>query len=276
MDEHILEAMGKSKIVVKKGQVVEVGEPLIKYCPLFHKYRGIEELDKKSIKENIEFRISDFGMCTPHRDVKMKDFLSFGISETLSTLLLHHIIDCAVMVCEGAGTVIITNPEVCQGVGGRISGIISTSPIKEIITTLGYDNVMDPENAAINQIKGVEKAIKMGYNSIAVTVASSEDAANLRKQESETEGGAIYIFAVHVTGLDDREAQKMFDHADVITACASKTVREIAEKKAIFQAGLSIPIYASTEKGKEFLLKRIEDIGGLKQKKNFKIPDPLI
>lgn len=276
MDEHILEAMGKSKIVVKKGQVVEVGEPLIQYCPLFHKYRGIEELDKKTIKENIEFRINDFGMCTPHRDVKMKDFLSFGISETLSTLLVHHIIDCAVMVCEGAGTIIITDPEVCQGVGGRISGIISTSPIKEIINSLGYDNVLDPENATINQLKGAEKAIKKGYNSIAVTVASSEDAVNLRKLNLENDGVNIYIFAVHVTGLDDQEAQKMFDHADVITACASKTIRETAEKKAIFQAGLSIPIYAGTEKGKEFLLKRIDAIGGLKQKKDFKIPDPLI
>jgi hypothetical protein len=40
MDEHIIEAMGKSKIVIRNGKVVEVGDSKIDYCPLFHKHRG--------------------------------------------------------------------------------------------------------------------------------------------------------------------------------------------------------------------------------------------
>ena len=78
-DQHVIEAMGKSKIVIKKGKITEVGEPEIEYCPLFEKYRGIKKLTKQSIRENIEFRMDDFGMCTSQRTLKMKDFLSFGI-----------------------------------------------------------------------------------------------------------------------------------------------------------------------------------------------------
>lgn len=276
MDEHILEALGKSRIVIKNGKVVEVDEPLLEYCPLFHKYRGIKKLTKKTIKENIEFRIADFGMCTPQRELRMRDFLSFGISETLSTLLVHQIIDCAVMVSEGAGTVIIKDPDIAQGVGGRISGIIRTSPIKKIIDTLGEGNVLDPENATIDQIKGVKKAISQGHRSIAVTVTSSKDAIKLRKIESEMEGLQIYVFAVHVTGLGLMEAQEMFEHADIITSCASKNIRKIGEDTALLKVGLSIPIYAATPQGKKFLLKRIDEIGGLKEKKHFKTPKPLI
>ncbi len=276
MDEHIIEAMGKAKIVVKDGKVVEVGEPQIEYCPLFHKYRGIEKLDSESIKENIEFRIDDFGMCLPERNLKMKDFLSFGISETISTLLEDKIVDCAVIVCEGAGTVLITDPETIQGIGGRISGFMSTTPIMEIINGIGKNNVLDPETAPINQIAGTKKAIDNGFKNIAVTIASSEDAEELRKLEKSLDDVNIYVFAVHVTGLSMEEAEKLFDNSDVITSCASKSVREIGEKKGLLKAGESIPIFAATERGKEFLLRRIEKIGGMKAKKNARQPEPLI
>lgn len=65
MDRHIFEALGKTRVVVENGKVVEVGEPQVSYCPLFYKKRGIEEFTPDVVKENIEFRIKDFGMCTP-------------------------------------------------------------------------------------------------------------------------------------------------------------------------------------------------------------------
>jgi hypothetical protein len=40
--------------------------------------------------------------------------------------------------------------------------------------------------------------------------------------------------------------------------------------------GASIPIYAISKNGEKFLKMRIEKIGGLKEKKDAKIPDPLI
>lgn len=276
MDEHVTEALGKTKIVIRDGKVVHVGNPIIRYCPLFDKYRGIKELTPSSIRENIEFRIKDFGMCTSGRVLKMRDFLSFGISETLGTLLEDEEIDCAVIVCEGCGTVIVTDPLLVQGIGGRISGFISTSPIKAIIDTLGVNNILNHENAEINQVKGVLKAIEHGFKNIAVTIVSPGDAVNLRRVEKEHEGVNIYIFVVHTTGISIEDAETLFEYADVITACASKYIREIGEERRIFKVGASIPIYAATEKGEKFLKRRIEKIGGLKEKKNAKIPEPLI
>ncbi|KAF5083308.1 hypothetical protein DSECCO2_89610 [anaerobic digester metagenome] len=275
MGEHVIEALGKTRVVVRDGKVVEVGEPVIDYCPLFEKYRGIKRLTPEAVRENIEFRIKDFGMCTSDRNLRMKDFLSFGVSETIATLLDDGTLDCAVIVCEGSGTVVVTDPEFVQGIGGRISAFISTSPIDKIINTLGPENVLNPENAAIDQVEGVLKAIEMGYKNIAVSIVSAEDAVKLRQIEGE-KGVKIYIFAAHVTEMSREDAEALFDNADVLTSCASKHVREIGEGRKVFSVGASIPIYGVTEAGKDFMLRRIEKIGGLKDKKDAKIPDPLI
>lgn len=276
MDEHVIEALGKARVVVRDGKVVEVGEPKINYCPLFDKRRGIKEITSEAIKENIEFRIKDFGMCTPERKLRMKDFLSFGVSETLGTLLDEGIIDCAVIVSEGCGTTIVEDPEFVQGMAGRISAFLSTSPIEKIIVTVGPENVLNPETAEINQIKGVLKAIEMGHKKIAVSVISAEDARKLREIEKENEGVNIYIFAAHVTEMSKEEAEDLFNYSDIITGCASKYIREVGEERESFTAGASIPIYGVTEAGESFLKRRIEKIGGLKDKPDAKIPDPLL
>lgn len=283
MDEHIIEAMGKAKVIIKDGKVIEVEEPMIEYCPLFHKHRGIEKLNKESIKKNMEFRIDDFGMCTSKREIKMKDFLSFGISEILSTLLNENIIDCSIMVCEGCGTIIITDGEMAQGIGGRVSGLVNTNPIPEIIEKVGTKNILNPENALVDQLKGIDLAIGNGYRKIAVTIANPEDGKNIRELEREYNENpendaviSIYIFGVHTTGVNEEEAKKLFDYCDVITACASKPIRDIGEKIAIKKVGESIPIYGVTEKGKEFLEFRVEKIGGITPKKDPKLPEPLL
>ena len=276
MDEHIIEALGKTRVVVRDGKVVEVGEPKINYCPIFDKNRGIKEITSEAVRKNIEFRIKDFGMCTPERKLRMKDFLSFGVSETLSTLLDENMIDCAVIVSEGCGTVILADPEFIQGMAGRISAFISTTPITTIIETIGPENVLNPETAEINQIKGVLKAIDMGYRNIAVSVVSAEDAKRLRGIEKENEDVNIYIFAAHVTEMSEEDAKVLFDTADVITSCASKYINEVGNEREVFKVGASVPIFGATEAGEKFLKTRLEKIGGLKDKPNAKIPDPLI
>jgi putative methanogenesis marker protein 8 len=276
MDEHVIEALGKTRVKVKNGKVVEVGEPKIDYCPIFDKYRGIKEFTPENVKENIEFRIKDFGMCTNNRTVRMKDFLSFGISEILTTLLEEGEIDSVVSVCEGCGTVILTEPEIVQGTGGRVSGLLCTSPLSKIIKEIGSENVLDPENALIDQIEGTLKAIEMGYNKIAVTIVSAADSKKLREIESENNDIKIYIFAAHVSQISKEDAKIIFNNADVVTGCASKYIREIGGEKDCFKAGDSIPIFGVTESGKRFLKMRIHKIGGLKKKKDPKIPEPLI
>ncbi len=76
---------------------------------------GIEKLTKESIRENVEFRIRDFGIFTERREMRMRDFLSFGISEIMSMCVTKGIIDCSVCVCDGSGTAIVDDQELIQG-----------------------------------------------------------------------------------------------------------------------------------------------------------------
>ena len=78
MDEHIIEALGKTRVVIKNGKVVEIGEPKVCYCPLFEKYRGIKKLTSEEIAKNIQFRIDDFG--------NQRIFLRFGVHIVLIQL----------------------------------------------------------------------------------------------------------------------------------------------------------------------------------------------
>ena len=276
MDEHIIEALGKTKIKISNGEIIEIDEPNLEYCPLFHKHQNIEKITKEKIKENIEFRIKDFGMCTPKRVLKMKDFLNFGISETIQTLIKENKVDTAVMVCEGCGTVLLQDPEMVQGIGGRVSGLVKTSPIPEIIEQIGEENTLDPKNATINQSKGVELAIKKGYENIAVTLALAEDALKIKKLEKENPEVNIYKFSVHSSKLSKEDAKILHDECDVMTACASKNVRAICEEDSLFHVGEEVPIYALTEDGVEFLKLRLEKIGGQAPKKEDpKAPYPL-
>src|SRR5665647_1937143 len=103
-DRHVLEALGKSYIVVEDGHVVEVGEPLIEYCPIFAKARGIERIDADAVKANIEFRIRDFGMCPGERDIEMEVFVGFGASEVVMSGLRRNLNGASVTVCDGVGS----------------------------------------------------------------------------------------------------------------------------------------------------------------------------
>lgn len=277
MSEHIIEALGLSRIKIKDGKVIEVSEPEVEYCPLFDHHRGIKKLTPEVIAENIQFRIDDFGMCTPNRQLKMKDYLNFGISEIMSTLLDKNMIDCVVMVLEGCGTLIVNEPELVQGIGGRVSGLVKTSPIPELIAKFDEELIVNPEIAEINQIKGIELAIEHGFKNIAVTVALARDAEKIKQLQNENPDINIYVFVVHTSKLSAHDARALFDVCDVATGCASKNMREIGEAESVKIVGQSIPIFARTEMGKKFLEIRLDKIGGEKPKKdNPDLPHPLI
>jgi putative methanogenesis marker protein 8 len=251
-----MEALGRTRIVIEDGKVVEIGEPTVKYCPLFKKYRNIDEFNEDTIRGNMEFRISSFGMCTSSRQIRMKDFLSFGVSELLSMSLSMKILDAAVIAADGTGTCIIDDPEVVQGLGGRISGIVETTPIKEVIDAIGAERILDPKSAVIDQFGGVSKAFAMGCSKVGVTIAYADDAELIRNAF----GSNVMIFAVHTTGTSAADAERMFDSCDVITACASAALRKTAEKRALLQAGTKIPVYAATEFGKEIMLMKLKEL----------------
>ena len=259
-DHHVIEALGKTEVVIENGEVVSIGEPLVEYCPIFDKIDNAKQLDKDFIKWNMEKRIREFGMCTADRVVKMPDMMSFGISEILKTNRELGLIDCVVGVCEGVGTLLITDPEIIQGVGGRVSALVSTTPIPEVIEKVGTENVLNPETADLDPIKGLEMAIEKGFKNIAVTILPSKTVKELREYPSPDDVN-VYIFVEHTTNASDEEAQIVFENADVVTACASDKIRDYAEKEEVYYSGSKVPIFAVTEKGREFLDNRLKKIG---------------
>lgn len=252
-----MEALGKSRVTIEDGKVTEVTEPQIKYCPLFKKHRGIEELNCDTVRENMQFRIDKFGMCCENRETRMRNFLNFGISEILSLALKEHLINAAVIAADGCGTVVLDDPEIVQGMGGRISGIVETEPIEKVVNDIGAERLLDPKTARIDQFEGVAKAFDMHYHTVAVTVASAKDAVEIR----DCFGMNVIIIAVHTTGVSESDAKLMFEFCDIITACASEHLREVAKTKALLQAGTKVPVYAASENGVTLIKAKLDELG---------------
>ena len=254
-DRHVFETLGKARVVVEDGKVVEVGSPLLTYCRLWEKIRGISELNEQEIKDNIEFRIRDFGMCTWNREIEMEAFVGFGASETFMTALRRGLLDSTVTVCEGAGTVITANPALVQGIGARLSGVIETTPIDGLIKRIKDKGGETLDPPRIDQVAGLRKALDLGYERVGVTVSSVEDAQHCRAISEQA-----VMFGVHLTGISREDAEAFCEIADLITACASSHIRALAAEKAVLQAGTAIPIFALTAIGKDLLLERAKEV----------------
>jgi putative methanogenesis marker protein 8 len=254
-----MEMLGRTRVDVKDEQVAGVGRPRIKWCPLFDKIRGIKELTQETAAENADFRIKQHGMFTTRRALKMDVFVGFGASESMMTGVDHKIIDAAITVCDGAGTVITDNPELIQGMGGYISGLIETEPIPEVIAGIEATggHVLSPADAAIDQIEGARWAASEGYSRFAVTVADADIAEELRRLEGEARV-KIMIIGVHLTGISRDDAMRLLAAADVVTGCASKHIRELVVP--LVQVGTAVPLFGITKWGKDLLVERAKEV----------------
>jgi len=255
-DEHIIEAIGRARVVIRNGRIISVGDPVIQECPLARRFgKPVHPVTPERIRENMEYRIRAFGMCTPERAVESSgDYVGFGASELLACGLSSGILDCAVIACDGAGTVIVKSPSLVQGIGGRMSGLVSTTPIPAVIERIQALGgiVCDPQAASIDQPGGVRIARDRGFSRIGVTVASPGDAQSIRRDFP----GAL-IIAVHTTGVTEEEAVTLAETTDIVTSCASRHVRERAGPRALLQAGVSIPVFAMTMAGKTLILEKV-------------------
>src|SRR5512145_3121774 len=185
---HIMEMMGKARVVVKDGKVVEVGAPEVEWCPLFVKLRGVEKMTPDEIRKNMEVRISELGMFTDKRKLEFETtVVAFGASEIMMSGLNSGFLETTVTACDGAGTVISGNPALVQGIGGRMSGLVETEPVNAVIKGIEGRGgvVLDPSTALINPAGGVKRAAELGYKKIAVTVADAETVKRVREIESE-------------------------------------------------------------------------------------------
>jgi putative methanogenesis marker protein 8 len=113
-----MELVGKTRVIVKDGKVVEVGELEVEWCPLFAKLRGVQKITQEEVKKNMEFRISDLGMFTARRRLIDVDiYVAFGASEIMMSGLRNGFLETTVTACDCAGTVIVSNPALVQGIG---------------------------------------------------------------------------------------------------------------------------------------------------------------
>lgn len=279
-DKHVIEALGKAEVIIENGKITSIGKSQVDYCSIFEKYQDNGELTEEFIKNNITKRISEFGMCTPQRSIDVPDTMSFGTSETLRTNMEKGYVDCVVGACDGVGTLLMSEPGIVQGVGGRVSALISTTPIKEVMDNVGIENVLNPETAELNPIKGLQMAIERGYKNIAVTIIPTELIKDLR-QYPRPEDVNVYIFVAHTTGVSKKEAEMLFDYADVISGCSSKYIRETAEQRKPYYSGNKVPLYAVTDEGKRLLDVRLKYINKQLSAKDYpqdfsNSPKPLI
>lgn len=253
-----MELLGKTKVKVEDGKVVETGEPLIKWCPLFDKVRGIKVVTSEAAAANMEFRMREHGMFTPKRKLEMDVFVGFGASEVMMTATRRGLIEAAVTVCDGAGTVITNNPSLIQGMGGWISGLVETDPIPEVLAGIEVRNgtVLDPKTAKIDQVAGARLAAER-YSKFAVTVADADVAEELRELEKER-NVRILIVGVHLTGIGEEEAERFIAAADIVTSCASKFIRD--KVRPLVQVGTAVPLFGLTRWGKEVLVERAKEV----------------
>ncbi|MBN1913892.1 MAG: DUF2099 family protein [Candidatus Omnitrophica bacterium] len=274
-DIHVLKYFS-SVVSVSYGKVINVTEPSLKFCPLAsHLYRQLREAgdDKEAIraaiKKAIESKIKDYGFFTERRIFSYdRALIPYGASEMLSSALKKKAVEAAVVVCEGAGTVIADDPQIVQGIGARMNSLLLTSPIEAIIKELkAYGCRVIFENAMINQYQGLKEAIAAGYKSIAVTVSghSAAELRALRLLEKES-GVRLILLAVCTSGISEDKVSLIRDHADLAWSCASLDIRRMAKTAAKIQLSKQIPVFVLTENGIDFIsayADRSESVKGL-------------
>ena len=254
--EHEIYCCGSRVRVSEHGGVRVLSDPLIEHCPLHEVLYGVERIDRESVMKSVEYKISGFGFCCGSRAFDAEPIVAYGASEMMRVWLKEGLIDCAVVVCEGAGTVVADNDKLVQGIGARLTGIIRTSPVREVIKYVEAARglILDKATARIDQVEGVKRAVDFGFKRVAVSIAGFQAKAISAVRHFEANADVdVLIFSVCNTcvGSDD---VKHIAQADIVCASASKVLRESIGGEALLQLGVAIPVYALTEKGKKLVL----------------------
>ncbi len=246
-----------AKVLVRDCEVEVLTEPAVISCPFVKATYKIDRIDRNAVKMIVEDKIRKFGYFCPNRLLKSDLAVPFGSSEMISSVM-NELIDCAVVVCDGAGSVIAWNPELVQGIGARMNGLLKTTPIPEVIDRIrksGGEVLSEPR---IDQVSAVKEAIKMGFKRIAVTVIGpmADEIGRLRDIERK-EGIKLAIFSTCNT-LVPEEDMEYLEMADIVCASASRSIIKRIGPKALMQLGIHIPVFILTKLGRKIALKYLE------------------
>ena len=263
MAEHMLEMAG-ALVRVRDGEIEVLTDPKVKWCPLRSGLYGHGVESRKTVESVLKRHMVELGMYGPHRFLELSDRpVSFGASEMIADAMRSGLVDAAVVVCEGAGTVVAARPEVVAALGAHMTGLIRTEPIEEIQAGLRERGcILLDDRCSIDQVEGYRRALAAGYQRIVVTITGKRafEAGEIRKLSSASAGGEAgegpVIFAVHNLGVSEENARLLAESCDVVWGCASQEVREVIGRRAKLQIGISIPVYALTDSGKRLVLNR--------------------
>ena len=260
MSEHIIEMAG-ARVRIADGRIEVLTDPLVTSCPLRRDLYGCVEESRETVERVLKEHMAELGMYSSDRvlELEMRP-VSFGASETIADAMDAGLIDAAVAVCDGAGTVIVTNPRVLQATGAHMTGLEKTSPIPEVQEGLLQRGcLLLDRQGTIDQVGGYKRALEAGYERIAVTVTGrkAEEAREIRQMD-ETRAPWPAILAVHNTAIDEAHSQVLAESCDLVWSCASRWAREVVGRRARMQIGLAIPVFALTDLGKRLVLNRAE------------------
>lgn len=260
--EHEIYCCGAKVCISEKG-IKLLTMPTVEYCPLHEKLYGTGKIDAEAVRKTVEKKISGYGFCCENRLLKTDSVVAYGASEMMQFWLNKGLVDCAVTVCEGVGTVVTSKGELVQSIGARLTGIIRTSPIKPLMERIEAKGgiILDKATARIDQLEGVKRAFNLGFRRIAVSIAGfqAETISSIRKFEAEAKADAL-VFSVCNTCIG-ADSVRHIAKADIACASASKILREKIGAKALMQLGIAIPVYALTEKGKKLVLAYLSEFG---------------
>ena len=192
MAEHMLEMAG-ALVRVRAGEVEVLTDPKVKWCPLRSGLYGHGVESRKTVESVLKRHMEELGMYGPHRVLELSDRpVSFGASEMIADAMRSGLVDAAVVVCEGAGTVVAARPEVVAALGAHMTGLVRTEPIEEIQVGLRERGcLLLDDRCTIDQVEGYKWALAAGYEKIVVTITGKRafEAGEIRKLSSASACG---------------------------------------------------------------------------------------
>jgi len=249
-----------ARVRICNGKIEVLTDPAVSKCPYVEAVYGIKYINREAVRKIVKLKMERYGFCQSNRCFCSELIVPFGSSEIIKVCMEKGLIDCAVTVCEGAGTVISWNSDLVQSIGARLTGIIKTSPIKSIVDYIEKHggHVLNSENAEINQPEGVKKAFSMGFRKIAVTIIglNARDIRKIREFEKRV-NVKIAVFSTCNTLVSEEDISYL-EAADIVCSSASRLVRDRIGSKALMQMGVSIPVFILTEFGKKLALTYLE------------------
>ncbi len=260
MAENVHELLCRgARVLVRNCEVEVLTDPAVVSCPFVRATYKIDKIDRDAVRRIVKDKIRRFGYFCPSRSLESGLAVPFGSSEMISSVM-GDLLDCAVVVCDGAGSVIVWNPKLVQGIGARMNGLLRTTPIQEIIGRIRSSGGEVLNNPRIDQVSAVKKAARMGFKRIAVTVIgpTASEIEDLREIERR-EGITLAIFSTCNT-LISEEDLKYLEMADIVCASASRSIVEGIGPKALMQLGIHIPVFVLTNLGKKIALRYLEKV----------------